>query len=86
VSLGQDSEGEDVAASLDQLVGEIDDVPILLVIAPTGLYAPGVSDALLSWGQEHDDRVSVVDLRETAPADASAEEWAAAFAAALIAP
>ncbi len=84
VSLGLDSGDEDVAEGLDQLVGEIDeDVPVLVAIAPEGLYDDGVGDAILAWAQEHADRVAVVDLRGATPDEASAEEWAEAFDAAL---
>lgn len=87
VSLGRGSADEDVAASLDELVGALEaDLPVLLVIAPPGLTSTSTSDAILAWAQAHEDRVSVVDLRESAPEVASAEQWAAAFASALALP
>lgn len=84
VSLGLDSGGEDIAAGLDALVGQIDaDVPVLLAVGPQDLYDAGVGDALLSWAQDNDDRVAVVDLRPVAPGAPTAEEWAAAFGQAV---
>lgn len=84
VSLGRGSAGEDVAASLDHLVGELDaDLPVLVLAGPPGLYNTGVSDGILAWAQAHQDRVALVDLRGTAPDQATAEEWAGAFQAAL---
>ena len=84
VSLGRGSAGEDVAASLDHLMGELDaDLPVLVLAGPPGLYNTGVSDGILAWAQAHQDRVALVDLRGTAPDQATAEEWAGAFQAAL---
>ncbi|AXH96371.1 hypothetical protein [Ornithinimicrobium avium] len=84
VSMGLDSGEEDVADGLDELVGQVDeDVPVLIAIGPDDLYDEGVADALLSWAEEYDDRVAVLDLRGEAPDSASAEEWAMAFARAL---
>lgn len=84
VSMGLSSGNEDIADGLDELVGEIDDdIPVLITIGPDGLYEDGVGDALLEWSQQHDDRVAVVDLRDEAPIQASAEQWAVAFADAL---
>lgn len=85
VSLGGWSEEEDVAAEMDALLGELPEVPILVVIAPEGLYPTGVADDLSDWTQQHIDRVVLVDLRNTAVADASAEAWALAFHATLAA-
>lgn len=87
VSMGLDSGEEDVAAGLDELLAQVDDldpdVPVLLAIGPDGLYDEGVGDALRAWADEHADRVAVLDLRGEAPAAASAEQWAAAFQSAL---
>lgn len=87
VSMGLDSGEEDIADGLDQLVAQIDDqdedVPVLIAIGPDGLYDEGVGDALLTWAEDHADRVAVTDLRGMAPDSASAEEWAVAFQSAL---
>ncbi|MCK0112766.1 hypothetical protein MWU75_11505 [Ornithinimicrobium sp. F0845] len=84
VSLGRESTPSGVAASLDQLVDEVGpDLPVLVVIGPPGLYGSDVADGILAWVEDHDERVSLVDLRESAPDEATAEEWAAAFQAAL---
>lgn len=84
LSLGRGSSGEDVAASLDQLVDQLDPtLPVLVLIGPPGLYSTTVTDGILAWAQDHEDRVALVDLRQTAPEEATAEEWAAAFQAAL---
>lgn len=83
VSLGGSSEGEDVAAEMDALLDELPEVPILVVIAPEGLYPAAVADTLAGWAQEHTGRVVLIDLRETAVPEASAEAWATAFHATL---
>lgn len=80
VSLGLSSANEDIPASLDALVAEVDDdVPVLVMVGPEALYQPGVGDAILSWAQDNNDRVAVVDLRIVAPANPTAEQWARAF-------
>ncbi|QFG69759.1 hypothetical protein [Ornithinimicrobium pratense] len=79
ISLGQASEGEDVAAEMDALLDELPDVPVLLTIAPEGLYSPGVGDDLSSWAEENSARVALIDLRDTGIIDPSAEEWALTF-------
>lgn len=79
ISLGGASDGEDVAAEMDALLGDLPEVPIMVVIAPEGLYPDGVADALADWAEDHTDRVVLIDLRETAVPDASAEAWAVAF-------
>ncbi|MGC5584533.1 hypothetical protein [Ornithinimicrobium sp. W1665] len=88
VSLGMDSEDEDVAASLDTLLAEVDaideDLPVLVAVAPPELYGPGVADEILAWAQDNADRVAVVDLSTIASDDPTAEEWALAFAEILI--
>ena len=85
VSLGGSSKDEDVAAEMDAILDELPEVPVLVVIAPAGLYPAGVADALADWAPEHPDRVALIDLRDTAVADASAEAWALAFHATLTA-
>ncbi|MGD8199119.1 hypothetical protein ACQE98_00475 [Ornithinimicrobium sp. W1679] len=83
VSLGMDSEDEDVAASLDTLLAEVDaideDLPVLVAVAPPELYGPSVADELLAWAEENADRVAVVDLSTVTSDDPTAEEWALAF-------
>lgn len=89
VSLGSDSEGtsQDMADALDELQTELDQtvegLPVLTVVAPEGLLDDEVSDGILTWSQANEDRVALVDLRATAPEDATAQEWAQAFAEAL---
>ncbi|MCK0112764.1 hypothetical protein MWU75_11495 [Ornithinimicrobium sp. F0845] len=84
VSLGRSSAGEDVDASLDLLMEELgSDLPVLAVTSPASLDADEVSDGILTWAQDHEDRVAVVDLRESAPEQATAEQWADAFHEAL---
>ncbi|MFK5633704.1 hypothetical protein [Ornithinimicrobium sp. LYQ103] len=84
VSLGMDSEDEDIAESLDLLMEELDeDLPVLVAVGPPGVYAPGVADAVEGWAQDNDDRVSVVDLRAIAPENSTAEQWARAFQQAI---
>ncbi|MFK5646110.1 hypothetical protein ACI3ET_06230 [Ornithinimicrobium sp. LYQ121] len=84
VSLGLSSANEDVAASLDRLIDEIDeDLPVLIAVGPSGLYQPGVGNAMLEWAEDNDDRVSVVDLRDVAPENPTAEQWARAFQQAI---
>lgn len=80
VSLGLSSADEDIKAGLDALVEEIDDdIPVLVLIGPEGLYEEGVGDAIQSWVEDNEDRVSVVDLRDVAPESPDAEQWARAF-------
>lgn len=82
VSLGRSSGDEDVPAALDTLVGQIgDDLPVLVVVGPSGFYEPGVADAIADWSLDHEDRVALVDLREAG--EPSAEEWAQQVADAL---
>lgn len=83
VSLGMDSGDEDVPESMDELLAGLDDVPVLVTIAPEGLYPPGVADDLLAWAQDNAERVAVIDLRESGLTDPPAEEWAQAFQQAL---
>lgn len=83
ITLGRSSEGEDLPDALDDLAGELPDVPVVLVIGPADLYPDGVGDALEDWGADHPDQVAVVDLRDIAPESPSAEEWAQAFDEAL---
>lgn len=85
VSVGRGSADEDVAEGLDQLMGELDtDLPVLVLVGPPGLYDTEVSDGILAWAEDHADRVSLIDLRDTAPDQATAEEWAEAFRVALV--
>ncbi|USQ76108.1 hypothetical protein [Ornithinimicrobium cryptoxanthini] len=87
VTLGHSSGREDVAAGLDALLDQIDEtIPVLIAIGPEGLYADGVGDAFLDWAQDHDDRVSMLDIRPVAPAYPTAEQWALAFQEALDSP
>ncbi|WP_022920174.1 hypothetical protein [Ornithinimicrobium pekingense] len=84
ITMGLSSADEDIPAGLDALVSAIDeDVPVLVAIGPEGLYEEGVADASLKWAQDNNDRVSVVDLRLSAPANPTAEQWARAFQQAL---
>lgn len=85
ISLGESSESEDVAGEMDALLEALPEVPVLVVIAPEGLYPAGVADSLADWAGEQPERVVLVDLRETAVPEASAEAWAAAFHATLTA-
>ncbi len=89
VSLGSDSEGtsDDMAEALEYLQSELDQsgegLPVLAVVAPRGLLSDEISDGILSWSQANEDRVSVMDLRASAPEGATAEQWAQAFDEAL---
>ncbi|WP_134774404.1 hypothetical protein [Ornithinimicrobium flavum] len=83
ISLGMDSEEEDIASAMDELLDGLHDVPVLVAIAPEGLYEPGVADDLLTWAQDNEERVAVVDLRETGLVEPTAEEWALAFQEAI---
>lgn len=83
VSLGQASGGENAAEQLDALLAGLPEVPVVLVVGPEGLYDDGVGDAFAEWAQDHEDRIALVDLRGTAPAGASAQDWADAFESAL---
>ncbi|GAA5163895.1 hypothetical protein [Ornithinimicrobium tianjinense] len=87
VSLGQGSPGEDVAAGLDALLAQIDatypDTPVLVVVGPAGLYDAAVLDEMAAWTEDNADRVAAVDMRDLTDAGPTAEQWAAAFAAAL---
>lgn len=83
ISLGMDSDDEDVPASMDELLAGLDDVPVLLTIAPEQLYPPGVADDLLAWADDNAERVAVVDLRESGLTEPTAEEWAQGFEQAL---
>lgn len=83
VSLGMDSGDEDVPEAMDELLAGLDDVPVLVTIAPEGLYPPGVADDLLARAQDNAERVAVLDLRESGLTDPPAEEWAQAFQQAL---
>lgn len=83
VSLGLDSGGEDVPASLDQLLSQVDDtaedVPVLVAVAPPELYDSGVAEDIIAWAEDNDDRIAVVELGPQAPDNPTAEEWALAF-------
>ncbi|MFB9733385.1 cobalamin B12-binding domain-containing protein [Ornithinimicrobium kibberense] len=83
ISLGMDSEDEDVADSLDELLAEVDgvadDVPVLLAVAPPELYDAGVADDIVAWAEDNHDRVAVVEVGPAAPDNPTAEEWALAF-------
>lgn len=80
ITMGLSSANEDIEAGLDALVAEIDgDIPVLVSIGPGGLYDDGVGEAILSWAEDNQDRVSVVDLRDVAPENPNAEQWARAF-------
>lgn len=79
VSLGMDSEGEDIGSAMDGLLAGLDDVPVLVAIAPEGLYEPGVADEIAAWAQDNGDRVAVLDLRESGLVEPTAEQWAQAF-------
>lgn len=81
VSLGLHSEDEDVAAALDDLLTAMDDdLPVLVTVAPRGLMSSSVSTAVADWASDNADRVSMIDLRGRARDEATAEEWAIAFA------
>lgn len=83
VSLGMDSGGEEIAASLDGLItaldGVDDGVPVLVAIGPPGLYEPGVADGVTAWSEEKDDRVALLEVGPAASENPTAEEWAVAF-------
>lgn len=83
VSLGMDSGGEEIAASLDGLItalnGIDDGVPVLVAVGPPGLYEPGVADGVNAWSEEKDDRVALLEIGTEAPDEPTAEEWAMAF-------
>lgn len=83
VSLGMDSQDEAVAPAMDELLAGMPEVPLLVAIAPEGLYEPDVADDILTWAQDNEERAAVVDLRETGLVDPTAEEWALAFDAAV---
>lgn len=83
VSLGMDSEDEEIGPAMDELLAGMDHVPVLVSIAPGGLYPSGVADELLAWAEGNDERVAVVDLREAGLVEPTAEEWAMAFRRAL---
>lgn len=83
VSLGLDSGEEDVPAAMDELLAGLDEVPVLLSIAPEGFYPTGVADDLLAWAQDNAERVAVLDLRDSELTVRTDEEWAQAFAQAL---
>lgn len=86
VSLGQGSGAEDVATELDALLEGLDDVPVLLVVAPGDSYPAGVADALAAWAVGQADRVHLVDLREAGLTDPTPAAWAQALQDALEVP
>lgn len=84
VTLGLSSADEDIAEGLDALVRQIaEDAPVLVLVGPEGLYEEGVSDAFATWAQDNDERVALLDLRDVAPENPTAEQWAVAFEDAL---
>ena len=82
ISLGLSSDDEDIDAALDDLVDQLPDLPLLISVGPAELYEPGVGDAFLEWAQDNADRAAVIDLSGMTGTP-TAEEWAAAFEAAL---
>lgn len=89
VALGSASVGEDVPAALDALLADLPpglgDAPVLVLVGPAGHYDPVVADALADWAAAATDRFALVDLRESAPEQADAQEWAQALQDALTA-
>lgn len=83
VSLGQASDGEDVATELDALLDEVGDVPVIVTLGGAGLYDEAVGADIAAWAQDHADTVVLVDLRSELGDDATPEDWAQAFADAL---
>lgn len=79
ISLGGSSGSEDVAKQLDELLGQLPDVPVLVAAGPAELYSSGVADAIVTWAEDNSDRVALIDLREATSDNPTAEEWAVAF-------
>lgn len=81
ISLGLGSERENVGQAMDELMEEIgDDVPVLLLVGPTGSMEAEVGEELAVWADANTDQVVTVDLRKVSLSRATAQEWARAFA------